>query len=95
MGRLDLRPDAELAAYRAMNQSAELELLSLGLKEDNEVCITLTGRLPPKGYKPLAGTMFKIASANTGGNPNSQTSTMNTGGAKDNLQPSTPSNPKS
>ena len=93
--KLDLRPDAELAAYRAMNQSAELELLSLGLKEDNEVCITLTGRLPPKGYKPLAGTMFKTASANTGGNPNSQTSTMNTGGAKDNLQPSTPSNPKS
>ena len=93
--KLDLRPDAELAAYRSMNQASELELLSLGLKTDDEVSLVLTGRLPPKGYKPLAGTMFKSAPANTGGNPNSQTSTMNKGGAQDNLQPSTPSNPKS
>lgn len=93
--KLDLRPDAELAAYRSMEQSSKLELLSLGMKTDDEVCLELTGRLPPKGYTPKAGTMFKNNPSKVVENPDSQTSTMKTGGAKDNLQPSTPSNPKS
>jgi len=58
----DLRPEAELAAFRAMNQSTVLEQLSIGLISDEEACIQLTGRLPPKGYKPLSGTFFKAGS---------------------------------
>lgn len=88
---LDLRPDGELEAYKAMRQSRTLELLSLGLISDEEACIDLTGNLPPAGMKPLSGTMFKSGST-TVANPDSQTSTM---GAKDQLKPSTPTQPKS
>lgn len=88
---LDLRPDGELEAYKAMKQSRTLELLSLGLIEDDEASINLTGRLTPDGMAPLSGTMFKSGSANIG-NPQSQTSTM---GVKDELKPSTPTKPKS
>ncbi len=88
---LDLRPDGELEAYKVMKQSRTLELLSLGLIEDDEASINLTGRLTPDGMAPLSGTMFKSGSANIG-NPQSQTSTM---GVKDELKPSTPAKPKS
>ena len=91
-GELNLRPEAELEAYKAMKQSRLLEQLSLGLITDEYACLKLTGRLPPEGYTPKAGTMFK-----TGGsaivNPDSQTATM--GGGKDNLKPDTPAAPKS
>lgn len=56
---LDLRPEAELEAYRSMKQSRYLDLLSVGLMTDEEVSIELTGNLPPAGYKPLMGTMFR------------------------------------
>ena len=91
---LDLRPTNELEAYLAMRQSRILELLSLNLITMEEAAIQLTGNLPPAGAKDLAGTMFKNNSAATVVNPDSQTSTMNKGGAKDNLAPSTPSKPK-
>lgn len=58
---IDLRPDSELEAFRAQKQSRVLELLSLGLLTDDEASLQLTGRLPPEGYTPLAGTMFKSA----------------------------------
>jgi hypothetical protein len=90
---LDLRPQGELEAYKAMEQSRVLELLSLGLISDEEACVQLTGNLPPDGYSPKSGTMFK--SGNTViSNPNSQTSVMNRGGAPDKLKPSTPAAPK-
>ena len=87
--KLDLRPDSELEAYKAMEQSRILELLSFGLITDEEACVRLTGQLPPAGYKPLAGTQFKTGTQQIQ-NPNSQTSTMNK-----QLQPSTPTSPKS
>lgn len=90
---LDLRPEHELEAYKAMRQSRILELLSIGLLPDAEACIKLTGNLPPDGMTPLSGTMFKSNKVDVA-NPDSQTSTMNQGGAKDNLKPSTPSNSK-
>lgn len=62
---VDLRPKSELEAFKAVKQSRILELLSLGLMTDEEACIELTGKLPPAGYKPLTGTMFK-AGANSG-----------------------------
>lgn len=85
---LDLRPQAELEAYKAMRQSRILELLSLGMLSDEEACIQLTGNLPRDGYAPLAGTMFKGNAAPTAneGNPDSQTS---------NMKPQTPAAPKS
>lgn len=73
---LDLRPEAELESFRAIKQSRYLELLSLGFLPDEEVCIELTGNLPPAGFKPLSGTMFKSAKAETGGAPLSNTSAI-------------------
>jgi len=91
---LDLRPDSELEAYKSMRQSRILEQLSLGFITDEQACIELTGNLPRDGHVPLAGTMFKSTKAATGGNPDSQTSNLNKGGAPDNIKPPTPANPK-
>lgn len=85
---IDLRPEAELEAFRAMEQSRVLELLSLGMLSDEEACIKLTGNLPPAGYKPLTGTMFKTAVA-APKNPTSNTSAID-----QSLTPKTPKEPK-
>jgi hypothetical protein len=89
---IDLRPVAELEAYRAMKQSRILEQLSLGLISDEEACIQLTGNLPRDGHTPLSGTMFK-STAKTVANPASQTSTMNQ--TEKTLDTGTPAQPKS
>lgn len=89
-GNLDLRPESELEAYRAMAQSRVLELLSLGLITDEEASVRLTGNLPPTGYTPLSGTMFKGGASAPIENPSSGTSTMNK-----TLKPGTPEQPKS
>jgi hypothetical protein len=88
--RLDLRPQGELEAYKSMEQSRILEQLSLGLISDEEACVKLTGKLPPKGFKPLAGTMFKGGASPNIENPQSGTSVMNK-----TLKPDTPASPKS
>lgn len=62
---INLRPHGELEAFKQMEQSRLLELLSLGLISDEEVSLQLTGHLPPIGYKPLAGTMFRSAAASS------------------------------
>ena len=69
---IDLRPSAELEAYRAMEQSRILDLVSIGYLTDEEACIQLTGNLPPAGFKPLSGTMFR---ANTPAAPVAQAGT--------------------
>lgn len=75
---IDLRPDSELEAYKAMRQERTLALLSLGFISDDEASLTLTGSMTPAGFKPLSGTGFhEPAPVEAGGNPNSQTSTMN------------------
>lgn len=89
---IDLRPVAELEAYRTMRQSRILEQLSLGFISDEEASIQLTGNLPRDGHVPLAGTMFKSA-AKTVANPASQTSTMNQ--TEKTLDTGTPTQPKS
>ena len=86
---INLRPDAELEAFRAMKQSRILELLSLGLVSDGYASITLTGRLPPAGYKPLSGTGFNNNTVKQG-NP-----TSNTSAVEQTLKPDTPTQPKS
>ena len=57
---IDLRPEADLSAFRQTQQMMTLEKLSLGLITDEEASLTLTGKLPPSGYKPLSGTMFHL-----------------------------------
>jgi hypothetical protein len=56
---INLRPESELEAFKSMKQSRILDLLSLGMITDAEAAIQLTGHLPPQGYKPLSGTMFR------------------------------------
>ena len=86
---LDLRPQGELEAYKSMEQSRILDQLSLGMITDEEACLVLTGNLPPAGYKPLSGTMFRQGqAAEIVENPASQTSSMSKG------KPNTPTQPK-
>lgn len=73
---VDLRPESELEAFKAMKQSRILELLSLGLMTDAEASLILTGTMPLPGAKELSGTMFKSAKVETG-NPESNTSALN------------------
>lgn len=87
---INLRPEAELEAFKAMKQSRVLEQLSLGLIGDDEAAITLTGSLPPLGYTPLVGTKFKSATANPQPTPESNTSALNR-----DLNSSAPKTPKS
>jgi hypothetical protein len=83
---LDLRPAKELEAFKSMEQSRILDLLSLGLLDDNEASLKLTGQLPPAGYTPKSGTMFRSTQAQAPiANPASGTSTMD---------PTTPQQPK-
>lgn len=93
---IDLRPESELEAFKAMKQSRLLELLSLGMITDESACLELTGELPPAGYTNKSGTGFR---ANTGGvqpagdgynGASNSGSTMN-----QNLNPQTPTQPKS
>lgn len=96
---IDLRPESELEAFRAMKNSRVLDLLSLGLMTDEEASIELTGKLPPAGYTPLSGTFFR-AGAGTNANPlNNPYSTTGAGGngggaLNQNLKPDTPQQPK-
>lgn len=92
--RIDLRPDSELEAFKAMKQSRVLEQLSLGLISDEEAGILLTGRVPPAGAPKLSGTFFKAGSQdpNAAGNPASNTA-AGPGGSRDS-KPQTPTQTK-
>lgn len=89
---LDLRPKGEQEAYKSMKQSRILDLLSIGFYTDEQACVMLTGQLPPEGYQPKTGTMFRGGSSSQVQNTTSQTSLMN--GQKDDLKSSTPEAPK-
>lgn len=77
---IDMRPDAELEAFKTMKADRLLRLLSIGLMTDAEVCLRLTGNMPPPGYTILMGTQFMngVQSA-VSGNPYSGT---NAGGGQ-------------
>lgn len=79
-GEINLRPDIEVEAFRAQKQARILELLSLGMMSDEEACLRLTGRLPPAGAKPLAGTGFYKGGQVSSQNPYSNTSSGGNGG---------------
>lgn len=88
----NLRPELELASFRAVEQSTVLEQLSLGLISDVEASIKLTGTLPPAGFKPLSGTMFKNSSPNAGGVNDYSNTSVGTGDGKTNSTQSQKSN---
>lgn len=95
---IDLRPDAELEAFKIMKSQRILNQLSLGMLTDEEACLKLTGKLPPAGYKPLSGTLFMNApGASTNSNPYSGTNAgggQSGGGAANQARsPSTPTQP--
>lgn len=75
--RPNLRPEAELEAFAAMRQSRFLELLSLGLIDDAEASLELTGTLPLPGAAKLAGTMFKTGNSGLVSTPESNTAALN------------------
>ncbi len=82
---VNLRPEIELASFRAIEQSMLLKELSLGIRTDEEVSIMLTGSVPPVGYTPLSGTMFETKMEDKGGNNYSNTS-VDTSGNSDSTQ---------
>ena len=94
---LSIRPDAEMESFAQTRQMRLLELLECGLLSDLECSLMLTGKLPPAGYKPLSGTMFKSNKGTTDpasqdpaasdpAKPTNDGSTLN-----QNLKPDTPS----
>lgn len=86
---IDLRPEAELEAFRAMEQSRILMQLSIGFITDEEACLALTGNLPPPGYKPKSGTMFM------GAQPAVANPTSNTSAISQSMTSDAPKSPKS
>ncbi len=64
-------------------------LVDLGFITDEEASIRLTGELPPAGFKPLSGTMFRSASAQVDAPYNGETN--NGSATNNNLAPDTPS----
>ncbi len=89
---IELRPESELAAFRSMQTSNTLQLLSLGFITDDEAAIALTGHLTPAGFKPLSGTGFHNATAP---DLSSSTGSSNTSAMERTISPKTPAAPKS
>jgi hypothetical protein len=90
---IELRPESELAAFRSMETSNTLQLLSLGFITDEEAALRLTGHVTPAGFKPLSGTGFYSSNA-AGSQIDTGANTSNTG-ASNALKPKTPQAPKS
>lgn len=90
---ISIRPEAEMEAFAQTRQMRVLELLSLGFMGDEEASLMLTGKLPPAGFKPLSGTMFKQpgAGASAGQDTAGYNGASNDGSAiNKNLKPETP-----
>lgn len=67
---INLRPTLELESFKSMKQARILELWSLGLLEDDEASLELTGELTPVGFKPLSGTGFYTPTTGPGESSN-------------------------
>jgi hypothetical protein len=94
---IDLRPDAELEAFKTMKESRIMNQLSFGFITDEEACLRLTGRLPPPGLTPLSGTRFRDLKSDIGSNPYSGSNAgggqSGGGAATQSRAPSTPTKP--
>ena len=59
MDPIDLRPENEVAAFKVMQTTQILDLLSLGMISDDEAAVEL-GTFPrPAGAPNLSGSMFR------------------------------------
>lgn len=58
MDSINLRPEDELAAFRAMQLDRDLQLLSMGQITDLEFSVRQGNGTLPEGYTPLSGTGF-------------------------------------
>lgn len=92
---IELRPESELAAFRAMETSNTLQLLSLGFITDDEAALHLTGHLTPPGFKPLMGTGFYSSNAAGSQIADTGSGSSNTSAMGRTLKPKTPAEPKS
>jgi hypothetical protein len=93
---VELRPESELEAFRAMKQSRVLQMLSLGFIQDDEASIMLTGNVAPAGFAPLSGTGFMNGSPEIAANGYSSTGAQGTkeGPLNQQLKPETPQDRK-
>ena len=73
-GSINLRPDAELETFKAMEQSRILEQLSYGFISDDEASLRLAGKLAPETMPQLSGTNFTVNKSSVSENPYSNTS---------------------
>lgn len=78
---IDLRPDTELESFRQTKQARVLEQLSFGFITDEEASLQLTGKLPPKGFKPLSGTQFTVTKPKQNGSMPGENPPTNDGSA--------------
>lgn len=83
---INLRPEDELEPYKVMQQTRQLELLSLGIWTDERYCHE-SGNTYHPDMPPLSGTMFHQGSATTAA---STDSTDNNGGAEQELNSDSP-----
>ena len=91
---LSIRPQQELEAFAQTRQMRIMEQLETGMLTDVEACLMLTGKLPPPGYKPLSGTMFRSNKQAAGANlPVDQVANPSNGGSTltQDIKPDTPS----
>ena len=91
---LSIRPSQELEAFAQTRQMRIMEQLETGMLTDVEACLMLTGKLPPPGYKPLSGTMFRSNKQAAGANlPVDQVANPSNGGStlSQDIKPDTPS----
>jgi hypothetical protein len=91
---IDLRPSAELEAFKTMKQSRILEALSIGLLTDEEAMLELYGRLPATGAVPLSGTFFKAGATDPNAAVDVAAAQSNTGAVQQSTSPDTPAAPK-
>lgn len=86
MEKINLRPEAELAAFRTMEMDRDLRLLSMGQITDLEFSIRQGLGSLPTGYVPLSGTGFHDSKA-----VDATKASPNNGAQEKALTPDTPS----
>jgi hypothetical protein len=78
---IDLRPEAELEAFRQMRQERIFAQLSVGFISNDQASLAINGCLAPEGMEDLSGTFFHTPNAqDPNANPYSNTSTGAAGG---------------
>ena len=81
-----------MESFSQTRQMRLYEQLETGMISDVECCLLLTAKLPPAGYKPLSGTMFRTQkAATTTAEPVTDTTTNSGSTLNQKIAPNTPS----